>query len=146
MTSLIDNNIDELIRRVREYPVVSDVVFMTAFPPRELPNPINKYVAAVVDRGVRTSQEFIGGAVGEGMKGRLYHVELVLRVYAPRDTGASALLRMTSLLCDTLERADTDGAIGEISLGRIVYQKTARTVYRDVRVSLEWLLCREESV
>lgn len=136
MTSLIDNTIDRLIKRVRQHTAVSDIVFMSAYPPRELPNPFGKYTAAVYNRSVATAQEFIGDAVGTGQRGKLYAVDLVLRVYAPRNTAASALLRMTSQLCDALELSDDDGLIAETALGEIGYENTARTVYRDVRVRL----------
>ena len=143
MTSLIDNNIDELIKRVRKCTAVSDMVFMTAYPPREMPNPVAKYTVAVNQTGVNQSQVFVGDAVSAGMKGRLYDVSLTLRVYAPRQTSASALLRMSSLLYDAMERCDTDGAIAEMSLGEVVYDNAARTVYRDLRIRLSYLLIGE---
>lgn len=142
MTSLIDNTIDGLIRRVREKTAVSDIVFMTAYPPRNLPNPIKKYVAVVENKGVATSQEFIGEAIGASRRGRLCRVDLVIRVYAPRDTAAAALVRMTSLLYDALDACNDDGMIETLSLGEIVNEKAARTVFRDVRVGL---ICGEES-
>lgn len=145
MTSLIDNNIDGLIKRVRESTAVSDIVFMAAYPPHALPNPISRYTAAVNNMSVKTSQVFIGDAVGDSLKGSLYDVDLIIRVYAPRNTSASALLRMTSLLYDALDASDIDGAIEEMSMGGIVYENTARTVYRDISVRLRWLLCGEGS-
>ena len=145
MTSLIDNNIDELIRRVRQQSAMSDVVFMTAYPPRELPNPVTEYTVAVNHTGIKTAQVFVGEAVGAGRKGRLYDAALVLRTYAPRHTAASALLRITALLADAIEAADTDGAVAQISLGEVVYENAARTVYRDVNVSLRYLISGEGS-
>lgn len=143
MTSLIDNNIDELIKRVRKRTAVSDMVFMTAYPPREMPNPISKYTIAVNQTGVKRSQMFIGDAVGAGRKGCLYEVNVVLRMYAPRQTAASALLRASSLLFDALEAADTDGAIADSALASIEYDNAARTIYRDLRVTLCYLLSGE---
>lgn len=145
MTSLIDNNIDGLIKRARQQKAVSDMVFMTAYPPRELPNPIDKYTVAVNNIGVKKSQVFVGDSIGTGRKGSLYEVLLILRTYAPRYTASFALLRETSLLTDALEAADTDGAIADVSLGEIVYDNAARTVYRDLRLTVCWLLGGEGS-
>ena len=143
MTSLIDNNIDELIRRVRLRTAVSDMVFITAYPPRELPNLIAKYTVAVENKGVRQSEVFIGNDVGSGVKGCLYEIGLNLRTYAPRHTSASALLRMTSQLFDALQACDTEDALTQISLGAVDYDSTARTYYRDLHAELGWLLCEE---
>lgn len=143
MTSLIDNNIDELIKRVRQRTAVSDMVFMTAYPPREMPNPIGKYSVAVDQAGVSGSQVFIGDAVNTGLKGRLYKVKLTLRVYAPRNTSASALLRMSALLFDAIDHSDTGGAIVDMSLGGVDYDNTARTLFRDLHLTLSWILTGE---
>ena len=143
MTSLIDNNIDELIKRTRRQTAASELVFMTAYPPRELPNPINKYTVAVNQTSVKQSQVFIGDTVGAGLKGALYEIKLVLRMYAPRNTSASALLRMSAQLFDALERSDTESAIVDLSMGKVDYDNAARTIYRDLNVSLSWLLIEE---
>ena len=145
MTSLIDNNIDELIKRVSARTAVSDMVFMTAYPPRALANPIDKYTVAVNNTGVKVAQTFVGEAVGRSKRGRLYDVELTLRVYAPRNTASSALLRATSLLFDALFACDDESAIRDLSLGEIGYDSTARTCWRDLYVRLSYLLYGEVS-
>lgn len=143
MTSLMDNNIDELIKRVRQRTAVSDMVFMTAYPPRDVPNPIDKYTVAVDQTSVKRSQVFIGDTVGTGLKGALYEIDLTLRVYAPRNTSASALLRMSAQLFDAVGVCDVDREIAEMSLGGVAYDNTARTIYRDLRVTMRRILTGE---
>lgn len=143
MTSLVDNNIDELIKRVRRRTAVSDMVFMTAYPPREVPSPIDKYTVAVDQTGVKRSQAFIGDTVGTGLKGSLYEIRLTLRVYAPRNTSASALLRMSAQLFDAVDACDTDKMIVDMSLGGVAYDNTARTIYRDLNVTMSLILTKE---
>ena len=145
MTSLVDNNIDELIARTRLHDAVSDMTFLTAYTPRDLMNPIDRYITAVEDTEVKQSQVFIGDDVGRGVKGRLYDVTLRLRVYAPHNSAVFALLRKSSLLADALEASDTEGAITGISLGGVAYENAARTVYRDLTLRLSFLLCGEGS-
>ena len=140
MTSLIDNNIDELIKRVRQRTAVSDMVFVTAYPPRELPNPFDKYTVTVDNTGVRQSQVFIGDTIGSGLKGRLYEIGLTMRVYAPRDTSAAALLRMSAQLFDAVECCDDDDAITDMEMGEVKYDTTSRTICRDLRVVLSYIL------
>ncbi len=143
MYALIDNTIDELITRARRYDAVADMAFLTAFPPDQTPNPIDRFTTAVICKDVKKSQLFIGNAVGRDRNGSIYDVDLLLRVYAPRNAASFALLRKTALLADALEAADTDGAIAAISLGRVVYESAAHTVYRELQVDLRWLLSGE---
>lgn len=140
MTSLIDNLTDELIARVRLHRSVSDMVFVTAYPPQEAPDPVSVYTVAVTNTGVKRSQVFVGNAVGAGIKGYLYDVQLVLRTYAPRGTASFALLRKTALLADALEASDADGAIAAVSLGGISAENGMRSEYRDLHLTLRWLI------
>lgn len=146
MTSLIDNNIDELMKRVREYPTVSDFVYMNAFPPRGLPSPVDRYTVAVMNNGYEVSRMFIGECVDTGMKGSVYDVALTLRVFAPSDTAGSALLRATSLLMDAVSACDVDGYVSGMSVCGIAYESDVRTVYRDIRLTLSMILCEEAEV
>ena len=146
MTSLVDNTIDELIARTRKRTAVSDVTFLTAFSPHDLANPIDRFIAAVENTGVKQAQVFIGNDVGTGVKGRLCDVGLRLRVYAPRNTAAFSLLRKTSLLADALEASDTEDAIASITLSGVSYDSTSRTIFRDLNVRLSWLLIGEGSL
>lgn len=143
MTSLADNTIDELIRRVKAQPTVGCFVFASEYPPREMPNPIDKYVVTVGNAGVVPCRRFLGDRVAADSRGSLYEAALRLRVYAPENSAASALLRASSLLADAVERADADRALQSLSLDGVVYDTTARTVYRDLRLTLAYVLCEE---
>ena len=143
MTSLTDNTIDELIKRVKATPAVSGFVFASEYPPREMPNPIGKYVVSVGNTGVRTSRRFIGDRIADNRKGVLFEVTVRLRVYAPEESSGAALLRASSLLADAVERADTDHAIWDSALSCVVYDTTARTVYRDLTLTLGYVLSEE---
>ena len=140
MTSLIDNNIDELIKRVRQRTAVSDMVFVTAYPPRELPNPFDKYTVTVENTGIRQSQVFIGDTIGRGLTGRLYDISVTMRVYAPRDTSAAALLRMSAQLFDAVECCDRDDMVTKMEMGEVRYDTASRTIYRDLRLVLSCIL------
>lgn len=143
MTSLADNTIDELIRRVKAISPVGEFVFASEYPPREMPNPINRYVVTVGNTDVRIKRRFIGDRIAARRRGTLYHVTLRLRVYAPENSAGAALLRATALLADAVEKADTDRALQDLSLSGIVYDTTARTVYRDLTLTLGYALGKE---
>ena len=144
MTSLIDNNIDMLIRRVRESLSQADFVFMSAYPPRKQPNPVSKYIVTVENTEVKEEAIFVGGRVGERKRGKLYEATVVLRTHAPLKSSGSALLRASSLAADAVDRCDTDRAVHEITLGGLCYDTAMRTVYRDAKVRLRYLLCEED--
>ena len=143
MTTLMDNTIDELVRRMKERTAMTDFVFSAEYPPRELPNPIDRYVVTVTNNCVRVKRQFVGGMVAEGIKGALYECSLRLRTYAPENTSGAALLRATSLLADALDAADTDRAVQEMTLSDVAYDAVARTVWRDLNVTLGFVLCEE---
>ena len=143
MTTSMDNTIDELIRRIKEDRAVSDFVFLSAYAPRERPNPIGKYVVTVENTGVGIKHAFIGSRVAEGERGALYECTVRLRTYAPENTSGSALLRATSLLADAADRADTDRCVQDMHLFGIVYDAVTRTVYRDLTITLACVLSEE---
>ena len=143
MTSLTDNTIDELIKRVKASPAMSELVYASEYPPRDLPSIMDKYVVTVSNTGVEVLRQFVGDAVADGRRGALYGCELRLRVYSPSESAGAALLRVTSLLYDAVCRADTDGAVQDMSLSGISYDDTAHTVYRDLTVRLGYVLSEE---
>lgn len=144
MTSLADNTIDELMKRVRALRGVSEFVFSSEYPPREMPSPIGKYVVTVGNTELRAKIRFVGAQPAPDRRGALYEAILRLRVYAPENSSASALLRASSLLADAVERADSDRCVQDIVLSQVVYDATARTVYRDLTVTV-WLVLSEEA-
>ena len=143
MTSRIDNNIDELIRAVMDKAEFSDFVFYPAYPPREVPTPIEKYTVAVENVSVRTAQGFIGGAVAENSKGALFEAKVRLRVYAPRLSSGEALLRATSVLADALKDAYSVGSVDDIELKQIKHDLAVRTAYRDIEFNYSCVLLKE---
>ena len=144
MTSLTDNTIDMLIKRVRRELLAENFAFMTAYPPQAQPNPIGKYVVTVENSEVKEAAVFIGGRVSAGERGKLYEETLCVRTYAPMKTSGSALLRASSLVADALERCDTQRAICGIELFSLCYDTAVRTTYRDMKVRLQYLLSEEE--
>lgn len=143
MTTSMDNRIDALVKRIRAYPALSDFVFMNAYPPRELPNPISRYTVTAENAGVQTRQYFIGAAKGARRCGCIEEAQIVMRVFAPSVSSGSALLRASALLARAAEVADTEHLIETMSLSGIGFDTAARTYYRDVRLTLT--LCEEVS-
>ena len=143
MTTSADNTIDELIKRVREIRGVSEFVFAAEYPPRETPNPIGKYVVTVGNTATGVKRRFVGGRTAVDRRGALYEIVVRLRVYAPEHSSAATLLRASSLLADAVEKADCDCIVQDVALSQVVYDTTARTVYRDVTATV-WLLLSEE--
>ena len=144
MTSAIDNTIDELVRRVKNCPAVADFAFNNAYPPRNTPHPVEKYLVTVENTGVIVGDRFIGDRISANAKGAVYEISLRFRVYAPSNTSAAALLRASSQLADALERADTARVTKTMELYAVSYDTTARTLYRDLTVKLD-LVQREEA-
>ena len=143
MTTLVDNTIDELIRRVKASAAVSDFIFASEYPPRLAPNPVDRYLVTVGDTRVRTLRRFVGDRVSADSKGVLYEITLRLRIYAPEGSSGAALLRASSLLNDAVEIADTDKMVTDTELSCVAYDAVERTAYRDLTVTLNYLASGE---
>ena len=143
MTTLTDNTIDELIKRVKALRPVGDFVFASAYPPREIAYPIGRYTVAVGNTGMRIKRRFVGDRVASDRKGTLYQVMLCLRLYAPVNSAGAALLRASCLLADAVEHADDDRAVQDIAFSGVAYDTAARTLYRDLTLTLVYVLSEE---
>ena len=75
----------------------------------------------------------------------LIEAQLKLRVYAPEGSSGSALLRVSAIIADALERADSDGLLREVSLSGIGYDESAHSEYRDISARLQMLLSKGAS-
>lgn len=139
MTSSIENRIDEWITRVKRRGAMRAFAFIPGYPAHKTPNPVTKYTVAVTDSRQKISRFFIGDRIGLNAKGRLYEVELTLRVYAPERSSGSALLRASALLMDAFEAENTDRAINSMSLSGIGFDTASRTEYRDVIARLDFV-------
>lgn len=146
MTSLTDNRIDELIRRVKNHGAAADFVFIPGYPPHKTPNPVTQYTVAVVNKETKVSAFFVGNRVGRSAEGRLYDIELRLRVYAPENSSGSALLRASAVLSDALEAEDHDRLIDRLSLSGIGFDTASRTEFRDVIAGLRIITDKEAAV
>lgn len=139
MTSSIENRIDEWIARVKNHGAMKAFAFIPGYPAHKTPNPITKYTVAVTDSTEMVSRYFIGNRIGANQAGRMYEVELKLRVYAPEDSSGSSLLRASALLMDAFEAEDVDRAVYSLSLSGIGFDTASRTEYRDVIARLDFV-------
>ena len=144
MTSSTENRIDEWIERVKERRAMTAFAFLPGYPAHKTPNPVTKYTVAVFEKENKTSAFFIGDRTGLNVKGRLFDVQLCLRVYAPEGSSGSSLLRASAMLMDAFEAEDRECAIAALSLSGIGYDTASRTEYRDVVAHLKMLT--EEAV
>ena len=139
MTSSTENRIDEWIARVKQRGAMRAFAFIPGYPAHKKPNPVTKYTVAVTGSKQKISRFFIGDRVGSNTKGRLYEVELTLRVYAPENSSGSSLLRASALLMDAFEAEDIDRAIYSLSLSGVGFDTASRTEYRDVIARLDFV-------
>ena len=132
MTTSMDNRIDELIARVKKHGAMSAFAFIPGYPAHKTPNPVTKYTVAVTNREVKIGRCFISNRMGADAVGKLYDVELCLRVYAPERSSGAALQRASSLLMNALQAQDSEREIVSLSLSDIGFDTSSRTEYRDV--------------
>lgn len=145
MTSSTENRIDEWIARVKQHGAIAAFAFIPAYPAHKTPNPVTKYTVAVTNTAQKVGAYFIGNRTGANKAGRIYDIELQLRVYAPDGSAGSSLLRASALLIDALDAEDSERMIRAISLSGIGFDTASRTEFRDVIVKL-WMKTEEAAV
>ncbi len=145
MMTLTDNLIDALIMRVKAKRGMENFVFLPAYPPHKVTSPVKSYTVAAENHQTHESVVFIGDKDGTDTNGRLIEAQLKLRVYAPEGSSGSALLRVSAIIADALERADSDGLLREVSLSGIGYDESAHSEYRDISARLQMLLSKGAS-
>lgn len=144
MTSSTENRIDEWIARVMKHGAMAAFAFIPAYPAHKTPNPVTKYTVAVTNNMQKVSRFFIGNRIGENKTGKLYEINLRLRVYAPEGSSGASLLRASAMLSDALEAQDSERLITELSLSGIGFDTASRTEFRDVIARLH--MAEEEAV
>lgn len=139
----IQNSIDELIKRVKANDELCECTFVKGFMGNEHSNPQTKYMIAVSTPDIDTGDSFVGNNVSENLKGRLYEVNVRLRVYAPKNAGGDGLSKIVNLLSSALKDSDILNVIVKLEQSPIAFDSNASTVYRDVKVQMSFCLCEE---
>lgn len=141
----IEENINELVRKVKEDEEFSFYTFVKGFSALEHPNPLKGYLIAVSTLDTGTCTEFLGEDVGDNLRGSILNATVKFRVYAPKNDGGEGLLSLCCSLSDAIKRADTKNECDDIKVSGIAFDNDAKTVYRDVVVSLSFCLYEEVS-
>lgn len=141
----IEENINELVRKVKEDDEFSFYTFVKGFGALEHPNPLKGYLIAVSTLDTGTCTEFLGDNVGENFKGSILNATVKFRIYAPKNDGGDGLLSLCCSLSDAIKRADTKNECEDIKISGIAFDNDAMTVYRDVVVSLSFCIYEEVS-
>ncbi len=141
----IEENINELVRKVKEDEEFSFYTFVKGFSALEHPNPLKGYLIAVSTLDTGTCTEFLGDNVGENFKGSILNATVKFRIYAPKNDGGDGLLSLCCSLSDAIKRADTKNECEDIKISGIAFDNDAMTVYRDVVVSLSFCIYEEVS-
>ena len=141
----IEENINELVRKVKEDDEFSFYTFVKGFSALEHPNPLKGYLIAVSTLDTGTCTEFLGDNVGENFNGSILNATVKFRIYAPKNDGGDGLLSLCCSLSDAIKRADTKNECEDIKISGIAFDNDAMTVYRDVVVSLSFCIYEEVS-
>lgn len=139
----IEDNVEELVRRIKRDENLKDYVFVKGFNTSEHPNPLNDYMIAVstLDAGVAT--RFVGDKVDKNLCGSMYIATVKFRVYAKKNDGGDGLAKLCYTLCEAIRRCDTQNVCEDIKTSAISFDSDAMTVYREVSAKLSFCLYEE---
>lgn len=143
MNSVVKLAMDAFIERIASDSEAESFVFVRGFPARNIPNPIVKPLVAVIPAEV----ECTGFDEGENAPvSERYDIKLTLRVYAPTRSDDNCLFTAAAALMRAARRADEDELLRGMRLSETKVENPARTVYRDLVLSLRYTILNGDTV
>lgn len=144
--TLIEDNINALVKSIKNEDEFKEYTFVKGFSSSEFPNPLKGCLIAVSTLDTQADTQFLGQSVGENLKGSIVNVTVKFRVYAEKNAGGDGLLQECCILCDVIRRCDKDKACEDIKISSISFDNDANTVYRDVVAQLSFCMYEEVSL
>lgn len=139
----IEDNINALVRRIKQEEELKDFTFVKGFSSLDHPNPLYSNLIAVSTLDTQVETQFVGESVGEGLKGSIVNATVKFRIYATKNDGGDGLLSLCCALCDVIKRCDRENVCEDIKISSINFDSDANTVYRDVISELSFCLYEE---
>ncbi len=96
----------DIISQLEQNEKLGDITFMSEYPAKDKPTPIDHVYVTVGFAGVKITKksfaDYIGELSGEQIKGRQAYLELKFRIYSPRTQGGEGCMDVFSNICEEL--------------------------------------------
>lgn len=140
---LIENSIDEFVRRVKKDDAFKDICFVKGYSSAPEGELSDEYLIAVSQLDSKVGTSFLGDYAGENLQGSMYDITLKFRIFARKDVGGQGLVTLSHELTRALKENDNSRICGEIKVLPVAFCDDAMCVYRDVHVLLSFCICEE---
>ena len=127
----LEGRIDRLVKAVKADLADKSVVFIHAFSAEKIQTPPTKYLVSV-----SSDEVGVRGFVADD-RGGIVTADLTFRVYAPRSAKGEELNRLCGRVADLI-RAEGGTEQGSVTVSKIYYDTSVRTVYRDIKVQIAY--------
>ena len=141
----IQEQIDTLIRGLKQQEGLSGVRFLREYGREDIETPVSGFSAVVGVLKTEQAQSFLGDLAASGVKGRMYTAEAEIRVFSPYRENGSGLSELVSEMLTGLQAADEAGIITEATASSIEFDKELNSVFRRLSFKVEFCLCEEGS-
>ncbi|MCH5299905.1 MAG: hypothetical protein J1E56_01190 [Ruminococcus sp.] len=144
--SEIEEIVDKLIYSVKSDELLKDLRFVKDYKEQNIESPLTDYLAVVSINSMSRSSAFLGDAVANGLKSEKYNAEIFIKIYAPNFKEGQGLTSISSLLLNSIKKADKENLIEEISIEPVVFEENINAVYRICKFKISFFLCEEVTV
>ncbi len=128
----LDDKIALIVKDLKKRDMLKDVVFIRAFPPERLPNPVEDIFASV------TVSEVSSESLVANRRAYVTDATLRIRLYSPIDEKESRLSVCSAEVFDVLRNEEAD-TVTSVTVSAVKYETQARAIYRDILADLRYI-------
>lgn len=142
----IEEIVDKLIYGAKSDKALKNIRFIKAYKEQNIETPLTDYLAVVSINSMSRSGEFLGDSVYSGLKGEKYSGEVFIKIYAPGFKEGQGLTSISSILLNSIKKADEENVIEEIGFEPLVFDQNINANYRICKIKIGFFLCEEVPV
>ena len=132
----INRHLDMIINSLKGCAELEDIRFVRGYTNQRIESPLSGFTAAVILLETKLSESYLGGDIGENIKGDIYSAGVEIRLYAPRSENGSGLSRLAAVTLDKLRNVRTECLLSGFNAGQIEFDQNLNAVFRRIGFEL----------
>ena len=133
-----------LINSLKGCAELEDIRFVRGYTNQRIESPVSGFTAAVIVLETKLKESYLGGDIGENIKGDIYSAGAEIRLYAPRNENGSGLSHLAAIMLDRLKDVKSDCALSGFNAGQIEFDANLNAIFRRIGFELELPVFGEE--
>ena len=132
----INRHLDMIINSLKGCAELEGIRFVRGYTNQRIESPLSGFTAAVILLETKLNESYLGGDIGENIKGDIYSAGVEIRLYAPRSENGSGLSRLAAVTLDKLRNVRADCLLSGFNAGQIEFDQNLNAVFRRIGFEL----------